>query len=192
VQLNRSEVAHDAAFPVIRPIQPADGSGLQQFIRGLSLASRYSRFMVAIRELPDDMLDRFVNPQPGREAALVASSPSAGIVGLAQFVADDAGDGCEVAIVVDDAWHRQGLGTDLLTALMLVARGNGIEQLHADVFADNHAMRALAHKLGCEVRTNAQAPYLVQISRTLESPYTAWEEQLVHHAAARMSAYAHA
>jgi RimJ/RimL family protein N-acetyltransferase len=192
VQLNRSEVAHDAAFPVIRPIQPADGSGLQQFIRGLSLASRYSRFMVAIRELPDDMLDRFVNPQPGREAALVASSPSAGIVGLAQFVADDAGDGCEVAIVVDDAWHRQGLGTDLLTVLMLVARGNGIEQLHADMFADNHAMCALAHKLGCEVRTNAQAPYLVQISRTLESPYTASEEQLVHHAAARMSAYAHA
>jgi RimJ/RimL family protein N-acetyltransferase len=191
VQLNRSDVAHNHAFPVIRPIQPADGSGLQQFIRGLSLASRYSRFMMAIRELPDDMLGRFVHPQSSREAALVASSPSAGIVGLAQYVADEAGDGCEVAIVVDDAWHRQGLGTDLLTALMLVARGSGIEQVHADVFADNHAMRALAHELGCEVRTNAQAPYLVQISRTLESPYTEWEEHLVHRAAARMSAYAH-
>jgi len=191
VQL-KSEVAHNAEFPVIRPIQPADGSGLQQFIRGLSLASRYSRFMMAIRELPDDMLGRFVHPQTGREATLVASSPSADIVGLAQYVADETGDGCEVAIVVDDAWHRQGLGTDLLTALVLAARGSGIGQVHADVLADNHAMRALAHKLGCEVRTNAQAPYLVQISRTLESPYTAWDEQLMHRAAAWVSAYAHA
>ena len=67
-------VANTAAL-VIRPILPADESGLQQFIRNLSLASRYMRFMVAMRELSGEMLDRFVHPQAGREAALVASSP---------------------------------------------------------------------------------------------------------------------
>jgi acetyltransferase len=167
-------MAANTAALLIRPILPADESGLRQFIRNLSLASRYMRFMVAMRELSGEMLDRFVHPQAGREAALVASSPTAGIVGLAQYVADEAGGGCEVAIVVGDAWQRQGLGTDLLTALMDLAGDNGVRHVHADALADNRAMRALACKLGCEVRTNRQAPFLVHISRPLESTRGTW------------------
>ena len=102
-----------------------DEAGLQQFVHNLSPDSRYSsfmmairsRFMMAIRELPEDMLDRFAHPEPGREVVQVASSPDGDIIGLAQYVADESGDGCEVAIVVADAWQRMGLGTDLLAAL---------------------------------------------------------------------------
>jgi acetyltransferase len=167
MQLMRSPAK--AAGLVIRPIRSSDETSLQDFIRNLSLATRHSRFMMAIRELPADMLDKFVHPQPGREAALVASLPSSGIVGLAQYVADHTGDGCEFAVVVSDAWHRQGLGTRLLTGLMAVAQADDLSHVHADVFADNHAMLALARKLGCDVRTNAQTPFLKQISRALES-----------------------
>jgi hypothetical protein len=71
--------------------------------------------MMAIRELPEEMLSRFAKPELGREAALVACSPSAGIIGLAQYVADETGTGCEVAVVVDDAWQRQGMGYALST-----------------------------------------------------------------------------
>ena len=183
--------AGQTGIALIRPIAAQDESGLQQFIRNLSLESRYPRFMMAIRELPDDMLDRFVHPQPGREAALVATSASGSIVGLAQYVADEAGDGCEVAIVVSDAWHRQGLGTDLLAALMVLAQSNAIRHVHADVFADNRAMLALARKLGCEVRTNAHAPYLANISRSLDAPHAAWETRLLRRGAAQL-AHAHA
>lgn len=184
MQLNRmganaSVNARSAAVPVIRPILAADESGLQQFIRNLSPASRHRRFMMGMRELPEETLDRFVHPQPGREAVLVAGSPADGIVGLVQYVADETGDGCEVAIVVGDAWQRQGLGTSLLTALMVVAGNNGIRQVHADVFADNHAMRALGRKLGCEARTNPEAPFLVRIFRTLEAPRVARDRRLV-------------
>ncbi|MBI3526722.1 MAG: GNAT family N-acetyltransferase [Betaproteobacteria bacterium] len=178
MQLNRAGPgvvvnARNAAVPIIRPILRADESDLQRFIRNLSPASRYLRFMRAVRELPEEILSRFANPEPGREAALVASSPFVGIIGLAQYVADKEGDGCEVAIVVSDAWQRQGLGSDLLTALMVVARCDEIGHAHADVFADNHAMRALARKLGCELRTNPESPFLVRIFKTLESPRSA-------------------
>jgi acetyltransferase len=159
-----------AAGLSIRPIRSWDEVALQDFIRNLSLASRHARFMMAIRELPADMLERFVHPQPGCEAALVASLPSSGIVGLAQYVADDTGDGCEFAVVVGDAWHRQGLGTRLLTGLMAVARNDDLRHVHAEVFADNHAMLALARKLGCDVRTNAQTPFLKQIAREFAVP----------------------
>ena len=160
----------NVADVAVRPIRAWDAAGLQFFVRHLSLASRYSRFMMAIRELPDDMLDKFVHPLPGREAAIVASSPADGVVGLAQYVADETGDGCEFAIVVDDAFHRLGLGTSLLTALMAVAGENGVRHVHADVLADNRAMLALARKPGCDVRTNMQAPTLAKISRRLDWP----------------------
>ena len=123
-------LARPAAARVIRPILPEEEFDLQKFVRGLSPASRYARFMRAIRELPEEMLDRFVHPVPRREAALVATSPVSGIVGLAQYVADDNGDGCEVALVVTDAWQRQGLGTELLNAVVNVASENSIGHFH--------------------------------------------------------------
>ncbi len=162
--------ADNAAAPIFRPILPVDEAGLQRFIRNLSPASRYLRFMMAIQELPEDMLSRFANPERDRAVALVASSPSAGIIGLAQYVADEAGDGCEIAIVVGDAWQRRGLGYYLLRELLGIAADSGIRHAHADVLADNHGMRALARKLGCELRTNREAPFLLQISKTLGLP----------------------
>ena len=178
--------------PVVRPIRVTDEAGLQQFVRDLSPASRYTRFMMAIRELPEDMLDRFVHPEPEREVVLVASSPDGDIIGLAQYVADESGDGCEVAIVVADAWHRMGLGTALLGALISVAQRSGIAHVHADVLADNYAMLALARKLGCEVRINRRVPYLALITRGLESPRVAGHAPSVEIMGSRFPRNAHA
>jgi acetyltransferase len=171
VQLNqarRDDVgnARNAALLVVRPIRPADEADLQHLIRNLSPASRYLRFMMGIAQLPERMLSRFANPVPGREAALVASSPSAGIIGLAQYVADEAGDGCEFAIVVGDAWQRRGLGFRLLHEMMDMAIGGGMGHAHADVLADNHGMRALARRVGCEIRIKPQEPFLLHVSKT--------------------------
>lgn len=154
---------------MIRPIRAADASALQRFIRGLSPASRYSRFMMGIRELPRNMLERFVNPLPAREAVLVAQSPASGIIGLVQYVSDASGGGCEVALVVTDSWQRQGLGTRLLEAVTTVAGAHGIGHFHADVLADNYPMRALARKIGCEMRADPRAAYMVRISKAINS-----------------------
>lgn len=155
---------------LVRPIVPADEQALQQFIRKLSPASRYARFMSAMRELPEHMLDRFVHPAVGREVMLVANSALDGIVGLGQFVADESGEGCEVALVISDAWQRRGLGTEMLDALANVAGENAIRYFHADVLADNYPMRALARKAGCDVRRSREASFIVEISRDIQPP----------------------
>lgn len=154
----------------VRPVVPADAGALQQFIRELSPASRYARFMSAMRELPELMLDRFLHPATGQEAVLVANCALDGIVGLAQYVADASGEGCEVALVISDAWQRQGLGSEMLDALLKVAGDNAIEYFHADVLADNYPMRALARKAGCNVRRSREASFLVEISRIIRPP----------------------
>lgn len=151
----------------VRPIASADKAALQQFIRELSPSSRYARFMAALRELPERMLDRFLHPESGREAVLVANSMHDDIVGLAQYVADGSGDGCEVALVVSDDWQHQGLGTEMLNALVNVASENAIGHFHADVLADNYPMRALARKAGWDVRQSRESPFIVEISRSI-------------------------
>jgi len=153
---------------IIRPVRRDDAINLQHFIRNLSAASRYARFMMAMRELPDYMLDRFIHPLPETEAVLVATSPFGRITGFGQYVSDG-GNGCEVALVVGDVWQRQGLGTHLLRAVLNVARDNGFMHFHSQVLADNYPMRALARKLGCETRINAEAAFLVQISGTIST-----------------------
>jgi acetyltransferase len=158
---------HGGDAAVIRRVRAGDAQALQQFFRDLSPASRYRRFLRAIRELPEDMLALFTHPDPAGEAVLIASLPHSRtrIIGMAQYAGT--GESSEIAVVVGDAWQRQGLGYQLLAALMNVAVEAGIERIHADVFADNQAMRRLGSKLGCRIRTNPLAPFLVSMTKTL-------------------------
>ncbi|HYN26800.1 MAG TPA: GNAT family N-acetyltransferase [Burkholderiales bacterium] len=87
------------------------------------------------------------------------------MIGMAQYA--DAGEGSEIAVAVADAWQRQRLVYHLLDALLNVAAEAGIERIHADVLADNHAMRRLAHKLGFEMAGNPAAPFLVKVTKNL-------------------------
>jgi GNAT superfamily N-acetyltransferase len=71
--------------------------------------------------------------------------------------------------VIDDAWQRQGLGTRMLTELALHAARHGVTRIHADVLADNHAMRRLAEKTGCELRASPSAPWVLALSARLRA-----------------------
>jgi acetyltransferase len=157
---------------VIRRVAAADSRALQQFFRDLSPASRYRRFLRVMRELPEDMLTRLTQPDATGEAVLVASLPHSPtrIIGIAQYAGIHDVEGSEIAVVVGDSWQRRGLGYHLLDTLMTVAVESGIERLHADVLADNHAMRELAHKLGFEIAANPAAPFLVRATKTVVLP----------------------
>ncbi|HKB83401.1 MAG TPA: GNAT family N-acetyltransferase [Burkholderiales bacterium] len=158
----------------IRPVAPRDAEAVQAFVRGLSISSRYFRFMMGISQLSDDMLARFTNPRAGREGVLVAwaAEPSidSTLIGMAQYVADETGGSCDFAVVVSDPWQRQGLGRRLVSDLIRIAAQDRITCMHADVLADNYAMRGLAEKLGCELHVNPQLPFLLRLSRPLVAP----------------------
>jgi acetyltransferase len=156
----------------IREVRPDDDVAVGRFVQGLSPASRYFRFMMGMRELSADALRHFTQPEAGREAVLVATpGTSLGkVVGVAQFVIDDGGEDAEFALVIDDAWQRQGLGTRMLAELAGHAARHGVTRIHADVLADNHAMRRLAEKTGCELRANPGAPWVLQLSARLQAP----------------------
>jgi acetyltransferase len=166
----------------IREVRADDDAAMSRFFRDLSTSSRYFRFMMGMRELPAETLAHFTRPLPGREAVLVATPGTnlGRITGVAQFVIDDDGDSCEIALVVDDAWQRQGLGSMLLSELGALAARHGVRRIHADVLTDNHAMRRLAEKTGCELRHDASTPFVLRLSRQLQNPGLAGNRYPAH------------
>ena len=158
----------DGRAVVVRSAKRADGEAVQQFVRELSPLARRRRFFGALSELSPAQLDRLTGAQNPRDLSLVALSAHAGeprIVAMAQYATDDPG-AAEFAVVVADAWQRQGLGARLLELLLGRAAEAGVQVMSGHVLAENGPMLALAARLGFAL-TEDRDPDLVRLERPL-------------------------
>lgn len=143
------------------PLGPRHRQLLEDAFYRLSDRSRYYRFMAPVTRLSSadlqyltdmDLFDRFawgmvVDDEPvgvGRYAR-TTTSPSA----------------ADVGIVVMDEFQGRGLGTILVQALAVVARGAGFSQFDFEILNDNGPMMSLARSLGahcvpCDGITHAE------------------------------------
>lgn len=111
----------------------------------LSPRSLHQRFFSGTPYLPGYYLRRLDQVDHDRMEALVAVA-GAEIVGVAEYVRDQAcPDRADLAVMVADAWQRQGVGRTLVTALADLAFVRGIHELHADVLAGNRSANAAVH-----------------------------------------------
>jgi len=136
---------------LLRPIRPEDAEMEQAFVRRLSPASRYFRFMGAVRELTPTMLARFTQIDYDREMAFVAVRRDAAgetEIGVARYISNPDGTSCEFAIVVEDAYQRRGLGRLMMLRLIEVARARGLVMMTGHVVTDNDGMLKLCSGLG--------------------------------------------
>ena len=162
----------DGRRVTVRAVRPEDRDPFQAALKGLSEQSRYSRFMSPVRELSPKMLDRAVNPEPGRELQLVAvsgSGPQQKIVGGARFSAAAGSNDCEFALTVVDDWQGIGLARRLLEALMRAACAAGFERMEGYILASNAAMLGLAKRLGFERVESPEGPTVQLVRRELKS-----------------------
>lgn len=143
----------DGRAVVLRPVLPQDGDAEQDFVRALSLQSRYRRFHAGIPALPPSLLQRMIGVDQRSHVAVVAQPADAdgerpSIVADARYVRDGDGDGAEFALAVADAWHGVGLGSRLLLTLARHGARRGVRTLRGDVLADNAPMINLVESLG--------------------------------------------
>ena len=54
----------------------------------------------------------------------------------------------EFALLVNDQWQKQGLGTELLKRLVQIGRDEKLTRLFAEIMADNHAMQQVSKQVG--------------------------------------------
>jgi GNAT superfamily N-acetyltransferase len=125
---------------------PADREGLEAMLERCSLASRYGRFLGPLRRFPAGHLDAVTVPNREVEARVAVDAGT--VVALASLHRQG-GSGAELAVLVEDAWQRQGLGTRLLLLLAEAAHDRGITTLYATVLSEHtHMLRLLKAVFG--------------------------------------------
>ncbi|GLF95687.1 GNAT family N-acetyltransferase [Streptomyces yaizuensis] len=92
----------------------------------------------------DRYLDHLLSPRFGR--TLAVRTASGRLVALGHLLWD--GDETEIALLVEDAWQRRGIGSELLARLVVLAREAGSRSVYAVTQAANTGMVAAMRGLG--------------------------------------------
>lgn len=114
----------------------------------------------------DRYLDHLLSPRFGR--TLAARDAEGRIVALGHLLWD--GDETEIALLVEDAWQRRGIGGELLGRLVAMAVEAGGESVYAVTQASNTAMVAAMGGLGLPLDYQIEEGTLVITARLDVTP----------------------
>jgi len=152
---------------LIRPSKISDEPLLKDFFYSLSSNSMYRRFISVRRDMPHERLQDFTAVDYTREMVLVATvkeSQKEKVVGLAQYRIDENTRTAEAGIVIRDEYHKKGVGTELMSYLILQANKRGLLGLTAEVLVENTPMLHVLQKLGFEIeKAQAEGMYRLKL-----------------------------
>lgn len=173
---------HGGKSLTVRFVEPDDGDALQAYFRGLTTRSRYNRFLGAISELPQNVLEHFIHVGEGDRFSVIATMTIDGrdtIVGEARYAFNADTDSFEFGLSIDDRWQGQGIGSALLRNLQCRAAAFGAKRLFGDTLRSNDAMIGLARKSGFAFTHNPDDWKLVRFEKHVdgapqEIPCASW------------------
>jgi acetyltransferase len=147
----------------IRPIRPEDESLVVEFHGRLSNESVYQRYFTKMgyeQRVAHERLVRVCFTDYDREIALVAevADPESGrvVIGsVGRLIRLPGTDSAEFSLIVADDHQGRGLGTQMLSRLIDVAREEGIGRVVAEILAANGSMVSICRELGFEISTGS-------------------------------------
>ena len=99
----------------------------------------------------------------------MGEAPDEVIIGVSRYARTDGTDQAECAIVVADAWHGRGVGTELMRSLGIAARRSGLGSLIGASLAENQRIHSWARRFGFDVRTEPNSGGQVRVTLDLTS-----------------------
>jgi len=150
----RQTTTDDGVELTIRPIRPEDEPGVAQFHSQLSdttVLARYGTNRPLSERTAHERLTRICFVDYDREFGLVAQvegSDGPEIVAVARISRVYASEARMLTMVVADAWQRRGVGARLVRSAVMVAQGEGVARLVAELRPDNVRMRDLLAEEG--------------------------------------------
>jgi acetyltransferase len=138
----------------IRPIRPEDEPLMVKFHESLTEHTVYMRYFHALKlstRVAHDRLVRIAFVDYDREMVLVAvkQHPEREIIGVGRLSKIYGSGEAEFAILISDAYQGHGLGSELLTRLLDIARQEGeVSRVVAYMLPENLAMKRVSQKLG--------------------------------------------
>lgn len=135
---------------VITPTCPSDLHTLSALFDRSSAKSRRERFHGTLRRIPCQYLYDVVYGAPGVVARVVRDlnrDPSGGCVIALATAVPESTNRAELAVWVEDAWQRRGIGTRAARAVLEQLEADGVRQAIAYLEPGNTAATALARSL---------------------------------------------
>jgi acyl-CoA hydrolase len=138
----------------LRPVKISDEPLLKDFFYDLSDKSIYRRFFINLISMPHEKLQKFVVIDYTRETVIMAVIEEGGreqLVGIGQYIIDQLSLTAEVAFMVRDTHQNRGVGSELLSYLMYLAKKQGLLGFTAEVLPENTPMLHIFQENGFEL-----------------------------------------
>jgi len=153
---NREEVT-------FRPIRPEDEPLLIKLHKALSERTVYLRYFQPLKlsqRTAHERLTRICFIDYDREMAIVAERKSEDgqreIIAIGRLSKIHGRNEAELAVLVDDRWQHQGLGTELYARLIAIAKDESILRVVSTILAENREMRAICQKHGFTLKADLE------------------------------------
>lgn len=153
---------------LLRPVKISDEPLLKDFFYSLSTQSLCQRFMSMRQDIPHQILQRFAVINFTNEMVILAILPDQQkeeVIGIGQYAIDAEAHTAEVALVIQDEYQHQGLGTEILKYLTYLAQKQGLLGFTAEVLLENRQVLHLFEKMGFGVtRKMSDGVYQLKMS----------------------------
>jgi acetyltransferase len=143
---------------LIRPIRPEDEPLLVKLHQALSERTVYLRYFQPLKlsqRTAHERLTRICFIDYDREMALAVEHKkedgSPEIIAIGRLSRLRGRDEAEMAVLVDDRFQHQGLGTELYRRLIEIARDEHLTKVASTILSENREMQAICRKLGFDL-----------------------------------------
>ena len=149
---------------IVRPIRPEDEPLLIKLHQVLSERTVYLRYFQPLRlsqRTAHDRLTRICYIDYDREMALVVEHKkkedgTPEIIAIGRLSRLRGKDEAEMAVLVDDRFQHQGLGTELYRRLIEVARDEHLASVVSTILSENREMQTICRKLGFHLESSLE------------------------------------
>ena len=144
----------------IRAIRPADKDLVLEMFRNLEPESIYTRFFHAKKLLTESDLKMITEVDFEKAVAfvvIVGPEDNETMIAGGRYSCIETEGACqnaELAFIVEEDYHGQGIASMLLRRLAEIARTRGVVQFEAEVLAQNRAMLNVFRRSGLPVKEN--------------------------------------
>ena len=144
----------------LRPVKISDEPLLKEFFYSLSDESLYRRFLSMLKSISHHRLQEFTVIDYTVDMVILAilqQDEKETIAGVGQYGIDEVTHTAEVAFTVRDDYQNQGIGSELLSYLTLLAKRRGLLGFTAEVLMENRRMLHLFEKMGFDLQKSVEA-----------------------------------
>jgi len=160
VQYETSLLLENGSQVKLRPIRREDVPTWLAFVSRLGAHTKYLRFHHVVKDIGMDDARHYCTVDYNDTFAFVAEilrQSNLDIIAVGRYSRTGKSPVAEFALVVEDAYHGQGIGTWIMESLAKAARDNGITTFEGDILAENHEMMAVLKDHGYEVDVELEA-----------------------------------